>query len=34
MGPCQRCGRCFPPPTELDRMMKTGFRHGTEGGRA
>jgi hydrogenase-4 component H len=26
MGPCQRCGRCFPPPTPLDRMMQTGFR--------
>jgi hypothetical protein len=26
MGPCQRCGRCFHPPTPLDRMMKTGFR--------
>ena len=34
MGPCQRCGRCFKPPTPLDRMMKTGFRHGLEGGRA
>ena len=34
MGPCQRCGRCFPPPTPLDRMMKTGFRDGLEGGRA
>ena len=27
MGPCQRCGRCFTPPTPLDRMMRTGFRH-------
>lgn len=26
MGPCQRCGRCFPPPTALERMMTTGFR--------
>jgi hydrogenase-4 component H len=26
MGPCQRCGRCFPPPTPLDRLMETGFR--------
>jgi len=26
MGPCQRCGRCFPPPTLLDRLMETGFR--------
>jgi hypothetical protein len=34
MGPCQRCGRCFPPPTALDRMMKTGFRDGLHGGRA
>ena len=34
MGPCQRCGRCFPPPTVLDRMMKTGFRNSSEGGRA
>jgi hydrogenase-4 component H len=28
MGPCQRCGRCFQPPTPLDRLMKTGFRKG------
>lgn len=34
MGPCQRCGRCFPPPTPLERMMKTGFRNGGNGGRA
>lgn len=34
MGPCQRCGRCFRPATPLDRMMKTGFRNGLEGGRA
>jgi hydrogenase-4 component H len=26
MGPCQRCGRCFPPPTPFDRLMETGFR--------
>ena len=32
MGPCQRCGRCFPPPTALDRMDVAGF-HGPEGGR-
>ena len=32
MGPCQRCGRCFPPPTPLERMMKTGFLHGGSGG--
>jgi hydrogenase-4 component H len=34
MGPCQRCGRCFPPPTALDRLMKTGFRDGLKKGRA
>jgi len=34
MGPCQRCGRCFPPPTPMERMMKTGFRNDPEGGRA
>ena len=28
MGPCQRCGRCFPAPTPLDRMMTAGFRDG------
>jgi hydrogenase-4 component H len=33
MGPCQRCGRCFPPHTALDRMTKTGFRDGFERGR-
>ena len=33
MGPCQRCGRCFPPPTPLDRMMRSGFRTGENGGR-
>jgi len=26
MGPCQRCGRCYPPPTVLDRLQVTGFR--------
>lgn len=31
MGPCQRCGRCFPPPTPLDRLMVTGFRDGPRG---
>ena len=33
MGPCQRCGRCFVPPTPLERMMKPGFRNGADGGR-
>jgi hydrogenase-4 component H len=32
MGPCQRCGRCFPPPTPLDRLMETGFRGNGKGG--
>ena len=32
MGPCQRCGRCFPPPTPLDRMIAPGFRP-RDGGR-
>lgn len=26
MGSCQRCGRCFEPPSPLDKMMETGFR--------
>ncbi len=26
MGPCQRCGRCFPPPSALERLPVTGFR--------
>ncbi len=26
MGPCARCGRCFPPPTPLDRLSVFGFR--------
>ncbi len=34
MGTCQRCGRCFTPPTPLERMMTTGFRNGANGGRA
>jgi len=33
MGPCGRCGRCFPPPGPMDRMMVTGFRDDTRGGR-
>jgi hypothetical protein len=33
MGPCQRCGRCFPPPTPLDRLMTTGFRGNGKGAR-
>jgi len=28
MGPCQRCGRCFRPPTPLERLMVPGFRNG------
>ncbi|MGE5237098.1 MAG: 4Fe-4S binding protein [Acidobacteriota bacterium] len=28
MGTCQRCGRCFHPPTPLERMMRVGFRDG------
>ncbi|MGC9319728.1 MAG: 4Fe-4S dicluster domain-containing protein [Armatimonadota bacterium] len=27
MGPCERCGRCFQPPTPLDRLQQTGMRH-------
>jgi hydrogenase-4 component H len=34
MGPCQRCGRCFKPPTPLERMMVTGFRADGNGGSA
>jgi hydrogenase-4 component H len=30
MGPCGRCGRCFPPPTPLDRMAVRGFRSDDE----
>jgi hydrogenase-4 component H len=26
MGTCQRCGRCYDPPTPLDRLTSTGFR--------
>ncbi len=34
MGPCQRCGRCYTPPTPLDRMDRTGLsRTVTEAGR-
>jgi hydrogenase-4 component H len=28
MGTCQRCGRCFPPPSTFDRIMQPGFRDG------
>jgi hydrogenase-4 component H len=34
MGPCQRCGRCFPPPTPLERISVPGFRRDQEGVRA
>lgn len=30
MGPCQRCGRCFHPPTPLDRLPVTGFREDSD----
>jgi hydrogenase-4 component H len=33
MGPCQRCGRCFQPPTPLERMMTVGFHRDGKGGR-
>lgn len=33
MGPCQRCGRCFPPPTPIERLSAAGFRHDGERGR-
>ena len=33
MGPCQRCGRCFLPPTPLEGRVLPGFRTG-DGGRA
>lgn len=33
MGPCQRCGRCFVPPTPLERLAKRGFRHDPPGAR-
>lgn len=26
MGTCQRCGRCFPEPTPLDRLKMKGYR--------
>ncbi|MBC7288672.1 MAG: 4Fe-4S dicluster domain-containing protein, partial [Armatimonadetes bacterium] len=26
MASCQRCGRCYEPPTPLDRIMEPGFR--------
>ena len=26
MGPCQRCGRCYVPPTALDEIQVTGLR--------
>jgi uncharacterized OB-fold protein len=26
MGSCSRCGRCYVPPTPLDRLMVVGFR--------
>ncbi len=26
MSTCRRCGRCYEPPTPLDRMMVTGMR--------
>jgi hydrogenase-4 component H len=31
MGPCQRCGRCFTPPTPLERPH-AGFRRDGKGG--
>jgi len=31
MGPCQRCGRCFHPPTSLERGIRTGFRADGQG---
>ena len=27
MATCQRCGRCYEPPTPLDKIMEPGFRH-------
>ncbi len=26
MATCQRCGRCYEPPTPLDKIMEPGFR--------
>jgi len=26
MGTCRRCGRCYEPPSPLDRLMVTGMR--------
>jgi hydrogenase-4 component H len=26
MGSCQRCGRCFTPPSALDTLKLTGYR--------
>jgi hydrogenase-4 component H len=34
MGSCQRCGRCFPPPTPLEAMKRPGFRNDAIGGRS
>lgn len=34
MGPCRRCGRCFPSPTPLEAMKRTGFRNDAIGGRS
>lgn len=33
MGPCGRCGRCFVPPTPLERFMQPGYRAGGNGTR-
>jgi uncharacterized OB-fold protein len=30
MGSCSRCGRCYVPPTPLDRLMVVGFRKDEE----
>ena len=27
MGTCQRCGRCFPPPTPLEELKLKGYRY-------
>ncbi|MBI2407256.1 MAG: 4Fe-4S binding protein [Gemmatimonadetes bacterium] len=34
MGPCQRCGRCFPPPTSMEQLPVRGFRADTSCARA